>query len=56
MTLPEVARLFAYWNEYPPLRDLVAAAIGFRPSDRTPRRLTLEEFRAMYPNGISQGG
>jgi hypothetical protein len=26
-----VERLFDYWKTYPPLRDLVAAFIGFKP-------------------------
>jgi hypothetical protein len=33
MTLDDVAPLFAYWRRYPPLRDLVAAFIGFKPSE-----------------------
>lgn len=31
MTLADVRRLFAYWRRYPPLRDLVAAFVGFKP-------------------------
>ncbi len=31
MTFPDVRRLFAYWRRYPPVRDLVAAFVGFRP-------------------------
>jgi hypothetical protein len=32
-TLDEVQELFDYWQTYPPLRDLVAAFIGFKPND-----------------------
>jgi len=28
-----VLELFDYWKHYPPLRDLVAAFIGFKPAE-----------------------
>lgn len=37
MTLDDVNRLLTHWSKYPPLRDLVAAFIGFEPApDETP--------------------
>ena len=34
MHLDEVHELLEYWKEYPPLRDLVAAFIGFKPAEK----------------------
>lgn len=31
MTLDDVNRLFSYWRKFPPVRDLIAAFIGFEP-------------------------
>lgn len=31
LTFDEVERLFEYWQTYPPVRDLVAAAVGYKP-------------------------
>lgn len=33
MTLRDAQRLFAHWRRYPPLRDLVAGFVGFKPKD-----------------------
>lgn len=33
MCLDQAQDLFDYWKTYPPLRDLVAAFIGFKPSE-----------------------
>lgn len=49
MTLDDVGRITAYWRKYPPLRDLVAAFIGFKPFTpaEKPQHLNAEEFKAL---------
>jgi len=32
MTLPRYRRLVEHWNRFPPVRVLVAGAIGFKPN------------------------
>lgn len=49
--MADVERLFAHWAKFPPLRDLVAAAIGFetpKAEAAAPRHMTAEEFKAMF--------
>jgi hypothetical protein len=43
----DVRRIFAHWKNYPPTRDLVAAAIGFKPKGSEPEKkyLTAEDMR-----------
>jgi hypothetical protein len=51
MTLDDVNRLLTYWGKYPPLRDLVAAFIGFEiPKDDPEQQkyMTAEEFKRMF--------
>lgn len=31
MTFEDLEPLFAHWKRYPPLRDLVAGFVGFKP-------------------------
>jgi len=49
MTLSDVNRLLNYWQDFPPLRDLVAAFIGFQPPSAAPKPeyLNAEEFRRL---------
>jgi hypothetical protein len=54
MTLADVRRLLAHWRRYPPLRDLVAGAIGFRPAPPRPAAPAHEAGEllvAMFPDG-----
>ena len=54
MHLSEVRRLFAYWRRYPPLRDLVAGFVGFKPEPapggETPKEGG-EMLVALFPDG-----
>lgn len=36
LTLFDAMVLFEHWAKYPPVRDLVAAAVGFKPPDAEP--------------------
>ncbi len=48
LTLFDVRRIFSHWQSYPPTRDLVAAAIGFKPKapGETPKQyLTAADMR-----------
>jgi hypothetical protein len=48
MTMTDVDRLFRHWKIYPPVRDLVAAAIGFKPKDAAadkPKYLNAADMR-----------
>lgn len=36
MTLPQVYELFAYWQDYPPVHEMVAAYFGIKPKSTTP--------------------
>lgn len=49
MTLHDVNRLMKHWRKFPPLRDLMAAYVGFEPQPDTPpqKPMTAEEFRAL---------
>jgi hypothetical protein len=50
LTLDQVEDLFAYWRKYPPLRDLVAAFVGFKPQDRPeekPKYMSADDMRRM---------
>lgn len=52
MTFEDVARIFAHWKHYPPVRDLVAAAVGFQPAepdDQQPSQViaTAEDMRRL---------
>lgn len=55
MTMADVKRLFAHWTRYPPLRDLVAAAIGFeiptQEAEEPARYMTADEFKRMLAFG-----
>ena len=58
LTLDEVYELFAYWRMYPPLRDLVAGFIGFKPNKpvaKPQRSLSIAEIKMRYPDGIIRG-
>jgi hypothetical protein len=50
LTLEEVNRVFNYWRKYPPLRDLVAAFVGFKPKsdeDAEPKKMTADDMRLL---------
>ena len=50
MHLDEVQELFDYWKTYPPVRNLVAAAIGFKPSETKSdpaKYVTADDLRRM---------
>ena len=51
MTLDDVNRLLTHWGKYPPLRDLVAAFIGFEipkeQSEESPNYMTADDFRRL---------
>jgi len=51
LTLDDVNRLFKHWQKYPPLRDLVAAFIGFEIPDDEPEApkqyMTAEGFKQL---------
>jgi hypothetical protein len=48
MTIDDVNRLMTYWHKYPPLRDLVAAFIGFEPAaetEQSDRYMTADDLK-----------
>lgn len=50
MTLHDVELIYSHWKIYPPVRDLVAAGIGFQPQVETPdepKYMTAEDLRRM---------
>lgn len=50
MHLDEVQELLDYWKFYPPLRDLVAAFIGFKPTDpqeAAKQHMTADDLRRL---------
>jgi hypothetical protein len=51
MTLDDVNRLFSHWAKYPPLRDLVAAFIGFEiptPEEEGEKKyMTADDFKRL---------
>lgn len=57
MTLADAHRIFKHWERFPPVRRLVAAAIGFKPPELVDKskHLTLEEFQAMLSAGMGKG-
>jgi hypothetical protein len=60
MTFDDVMALLKYWRKHPPLRDLVAGFIGYKPPpDTSPddkrRPPTIAEIKMRYPDGIMRG-
>lgn len=52
MTLIDVNRLFSHWAKFPPVRDLVAAFVGFEiPTEPTEERskeyMTADKFKQL---------
>ncbi len=50
MTLDDVLPLFEYWKRYPPLRDLVASFVGFKPKDAAepePPKMNADSMRLL---------
>lgn len=51
MTLADVHRLMKHWSKFPPVRDLVAAAIGFEiPTEETsdqPKYMTADDLKRL---------
>lgn len=51
MYLDRVLGFFEYWQSYPPLRDLVAAFIGFKPDEKKAEKqqqyMTADDMRRM---------
>lgn len=52
MTFDDVYRLLKYWSSYPPLRDLVAAFVGFEIPSSAPeaapeKYMTADDFRRL---------
>lgn len=60
MTLADVTRLFGYWRSSPPLYDLVAHYLGFKPQGQAPAPAasahpSIAMIKAMYPGGVVKG-
>jgi len=57
MVFDDVMALLNYWRKHPPLRDLVAGFIGYKPppekssDDDKPRAPTAAEIKMLYPDG-----
>lgn len=50
MTLDDVGRIFKHWRKFPPLRDLVALFMDFKPAPDDPdeqKYMTDEDFRRL---------
>jgi len=49
MTFEDLDPLFAHWKRYPPLRDLVAGFIGFKPASATeePKHLSADDMQRL---------
>jgi hypothetical protein len=45
--IPFIQALHRAWDQWPPLRKFVAAALGHKPK----RRGNLDELLAMFPDG-----
>lgn len=45
MTLPEVDRVMTHWKHYPPVRALVAAFVGFEPTEPTAEKHLITDDR-----------
>jgi hypothetical protein len=57
MTMDEVDGLYRYWRRNPPLVDLVAAYLGFKPKTEAEAAAhpSIAMIRARYPDGIVRG-
>ena len=51
MTLPQFYDLCAYWAEHPPLHELVAGYLGYRPRPSAPAA-DLGALLALAPGGV----
>ncbi len=51
MTMADVHRLMKYWSKYPPIRDLVAAFVGFEipkdEADEPAKYMTAEDLKRL---------
>jgi len=48
--IPFLEELRRTWTEYPPLRRLLAAWLGYKPRQRSSKNY--HELLAMFPNGL----
>jgi hypothetical protein len=56
MTLPRLAALTAYWRNNPPLHQLVAAYIGYKPTEQRKGIVDfVEESGLVVVTGIKHG-
>ena len=58
MKASDVQRLFKHWAKFPPIRILVASAIGFEipkdGPDEKPKYITADELRLMVAVGANR--
>jgi hypothetical protein len=48
MTFEQVNEIFDYWKWYPPLRDLIAGFLDFKPADEdAPKYMSAADMRRM---------
>ena len=56
-TLADIGYLFDEWARIPPVRALIAAQIGFKPTEAAPAKAAeptitdVRTLKAMFPNG-----
>ena len=50
LTWPRIQALCRYWNDHPPVHELVAAAIGVKPSNK--EKASLGELISMFEGGV----
>lgn len=50
LTWPRLNALGRYWQEHPPVHELVAAALGVKPRDKDTG--SLEEIMALFEGGV----
>ncbi len=49
LTWPRIDSLYRYWQDHPPVHELVAAAMGVKPQEK--KTSSIEEIMALFQGG-----
>jgi hypothetical protein len=50
LTWPRIQALSSYWNDHPPVHELVAAMLGVNPGNK--EKASLGELISMFEGGV----
>jgi hypothetical protein len=50
----DIADLYRYWGESPPVHELVAAWVGYKPPGKPARQVTVSEIQKFHDEMMAQ--